>query len=253
MTPAFSAIRATVAFYSRLPVPYPQGVSLARSVWVLPVAGALIALGPALLGALGLWFGLSSFAAAFITVMGLVIVTGALHEDGLADCCDGFWGGSTLSRRLEIMADSRIGTYGVLGLVGAVGLKVALLADLVTALGGWALPVFAAAAAAARAVALFPWAGLPNARPGGLAATMGRPSAREFRAAIFIAIGVTAVLTLLISPLGFFLGAMAAAAAAKGVASLADSKIRGHTGDVIGAAVVMADLSYLAAFTISLP
>ena len=56
-----------------------------------------------------------------------VLLTGALHEDGLADTCDGFWGGMTPERKIDIMKDSRIGTYGACGLLLALGLKYQLL------------------------------------------------------------------------------------------------------------------------------
>ncbi|WP_162409237.1 adenosylcobinamide-GDP ribazoletransferase [Acuticoccus sediminis] len=251
MIPWHPALLTVIGFYSRLPVPVAGGMTLARCVWLLPAAAVAIALPAALAGWGADWLGLSALAAAFVATLVLAIVTGALHEDGLADCADGFWGGATITRRLEIMRDSRIGTYGVLALVGAVGLKAALLADLVAALGGWAFVVFVAAAVAARAVALFPWVGLPNARAGGLAAAAGRPTGKDFRIAVLMALGITVVLTVWISPLGTIIAAVAAAASAMGVATIADRKIGGHTGDVIGAAVVLADLSYLAGFTIS--
>ncbi len=252
MTPWRPALVTVIGFYSRLPVPIAGDVSLARCVWILPAAAVAITWPAAVAGGLAFWLGLAPLAAALVATLALAIVTGALHEDGLADCADGFWGAAGTTRRLEIMRDSRIGTYGVLALVGAVGLKVALLAQLLEAIGGWALIVFIAAAVAGRAVALFPWAGLPNARAGGLAANAGRPTGKDFRTALLLALAITAALTVWISPLGFVLAAVAAAASAKGVASLADSKIGGHTGDVIGAAVVLGDLSYLAGFTISL-
>ena len=66
---------------------------------------------------LGDWVGLGLGISAVIAIVCGVIVTGALHEDGLADCADGFWGGWTKARRLEIMKDSVIGTYGMIALV----------------------------------------------------------------------------------------------------------------------------------------
>ncbi|UOM34646.1 adenosylcobinamide-GDP ribazoletransferase [Acuticoccus sp. I52.16.1] len=252
MTPWRPALGAVIGFYSRLPVPIPADVTLARCVWILPAATVVIAWPAAVAGGLAWWLGLAPLAAALVASLALAVTTGALHEDGLADCADGFWGAATIGRRLEIMRDSRIGTYGVLALVGAVGLKAALLAQLFERVGGWALVLFIAAAVAGRAVALFPWAGLPNARTGGLAASAGRPTGNDFRTAMLMALAITAVLTLWVSPLGFILAGLTAAGSAKAVASLADAKIGGHTGDVIGAAVILGDLSYLAGFTISL-
>lgn len=253
MSDMWPALRAVLNFYSRIPVAgVDASVALARCVWVLPLAAVVIAWPAAASGLIAGALGLGPLAAALIATMALIITTGALHEDGLADCADGFWGGALASRRLEIMRDSRIGTYGVLALVGAVGLKAALLAEL-SASAGWTVwLVFLAAAVAGRTVALFPWVGLPNARAGGIAAAAGRPTPAEFRRAVLIAVAVTAVLSVWVSPVGFVLAGVGAALAAKGVASLADAKIAGHTGDVIGAAVVLADLSYLAVFTMCL-
>ncbi len=215
-----------------------------------PVAGVVIALPAAILMLLAHAMGALPLLSASLAVVAMIVATGALHLDGLADCADGFWGGASRARRLEIMHDSRVGTYGVLALVAAVLLKVAILA---TALSGGAL--FAAlslmaSAAAARAVALYAWTGLGPARTDGLAVTVGRPTVATFRNALIVAIATTALLTVWWAPLGFVLAAMAAAGAAKGCASLADAKIGGHTGDVIGASIVVADLSYLLVLTI---
>lgn len=249
--PSFAdAFFLVVGFYSRLPVPPVRAVpSLGEAVSLVPLAAVAIAAPAAALLAGVAVLGGSPLFAATLAVAALVVTTGALHEDGLADCADGFWGGATKARRLEIMQDSRIGTYGVLALVLAVLGKVALLAELLAA--GTATATFAlvAAAVAGRTVALYPWVGLPNAREGGLAAAMGRPTPATFRRAVLLGLGVTAALLLWRSPSGFVIAAVAAALAAKAVASLADRKIGGHTGDVIGAAVVLGDLTYLAAFT----
>ena len=59
-----------------------------------------------------------------------VMLTGALHEDGLADTCDGFWGGLNVERKIDIMKDSRIGTYGACALILVLGLKFTLLFSL---------------------------------------------------------------------------------------------------------------------------
>jgi adenosylcobinamide-GDP ribazoletransferase len=254
MTPLLDDLGTVVGFYSRLPAPTARhGLRVADAIGALPLAAVIIALPAALVLVVLLWLGASPAVTALVAAATLVAVTGALHEDGLADCADGLFGGTSPERRLDIMRDSRIGTYGVLALLFAVGLKVALLAELMV-LG--ALPsaaLLVAAAVAGRTVALYPWVGLPNARGEGLAASAGRPHAAAFRRALLLAVVVTALLTVWISPLGFVVAAILAAAGAKGVASLADRLIGGHTGDVIGAAVIVGDLLYLAAFAIFVP
>ncbi|MEM8665033.1 MAG: adenosylcobinamide-GDP ribazoletransferase, partial [Pseudomonadota bacterium] len=92
--------------------------------------------------------------------------------------------------------------------------------------------------------------GLPPAREDGLAVAVGRPTIGSFRSAVLIAIALSALLVAWWAPIGFMVAALATAAAAKACASLADRKIGGHTGDVIGASVVVCDLTYALALTI---
>lgn len=245
------ALLTVLGFFSRLPVPVREG-ALAPAVWILPLAAVVIALPAAALALVALAVGLPGLAVAVAATLALTATTGALHEDGLADCADGFWGGGTVTRRLAIMRDSHVGTYGVLALVGAVLLKAALLDALIASGPATATTALVAAAVAGRTVALYPWVGLPPARTDGLAAAAGRPTPTHFRLALALAIALCAALTAWISPLGFVAAGVCAAAGAIGVARLADAKIGGHTGDVIGAAVIVGDLSYLAAFAIFL-
>lgn len=245
-------VLTVLAFFSRLPVPHDPRSSgaVAGAVGMVPVVGALIALPAGVLLLVLHGLGASPWVAATMAVLALIVTTGALHEDGLADCADGFWGGATPERRLAIMRDSRVGTFGVLALVGAVLLKVSLLQAALAAGAGAAASAFVASAAAGRAVALYPWVGLPNARGSGLAAEAGRPDPAAFRKALVLAVLIGALLLVWRSPLGFVAAGIAAAATAKAVACLADSKIGGHTGDVIGAAVVLCELAFLGVFTI---
>jgi adenosylcobinamide-GDP ribazoletransferase len=93
-----------------------------------PAAGLVVG---AIIGAvlvLVTWLGAPAAVAAPIAVAAGLLVTGALHEDGLADTADGFGGGATAERKLEIMRDSRIGTYGVLALIAGLALKAVAIA-----------------------------------------------------------------------------------------------------------------------------
>ncbi|MEM6375220.1 MAG: adenosylcobinamide-GDP ribazoletransferase, partial [Pseudomonadota bacterium] len=115
-----------VALLTRCPVPdfllAPGGDRAgAHAAWAYPIAGLIPGALAALFGSLAMFFGLGPAIAALSALGMAAFVTGALHEDGLADCADGFWGGWTPERRLEIMRDSRIGTYGVLTLIVIIG------------------------------------------------------------------------------------------------------------------------------------
>ena len=116
-----------LTFYTRLPSPIALDYQdLGRATIYFPVIGWLIGLLTALgfYGANLLW---SQSTAVIIALMVGVLLTGALHEDGVADVCDGFGGGYGKQRILEIMKDSHIGVYGVLGLVLLLMLKISVL------------------------------------------------------------------------------------------------------------------------------
>ena len=123
--------------------------------------------------------GLPPLVCAGLAVGALVIVTGALHEDGLADVADGFGGGATRERKLEIMRDSRIGAYGAAALALSLILRVAALSALLDHGLGAAAAGLILAGAASRAAALAPLALLPAARADGLGAGAGAPRRRR--------------------------------------------------------------------------
>ena len=102
---------------------------LRASVAFFPVVGVVVAgTGIAMRAAAGPFLG--SWSATILAVVATVLITGAFHEDGLADSADSLWGGWSPAQRLEIMKDSRLGTYGVTALVLSLGLRVSLLSPL---------------------------------------------------------------------------------------------------------------------------
>ena len=107
-----------LSFFTRLPVPFSTdaGRSLSQSLWAAPLAGLAVALTGWLAFIVALWLGLFTDIAALVALGAMLVVTGALHEDGLADIADGFGGGREREAKLAIMRDSRIGTYGVCAL-----------------------------------------------------------------------------------------------------------------------------------------
>src|SRR6476620_6288026 len=111
----FDDFKTAVAFLTRLPMPHPDGAmpqNFVRAHRMFPVVGALIGAAVGLL-CLGLRsVGVPDLAAAALALGGGAVLTGALHEDGLADVADGFGGGRDVAAKLEIMRDSRLGTYG---------------------------------------------------------------------------------------------------------------------------------------------
>lgn len=236
---------AAIGLMTRLPVKVDAEKAQsrgARAAWAYPVAGAIVAL---IAAALGFGLSLANLPAGIIAgavLLTQVVVTGALHEDGLADTADGLWGGWTVERRLEIMKDSRIGTYGVLALVFSVLFRWSLLTALV------ATPHFFAALLVAATVSRAGMIGvmyaLPNARKGGLSAQTGRPSVVTTAAGIVLSYGLALAL--------FGFGgsvtlALASTVAMAGLGTIAKAKIGGQTGDVLGASQQVNEIMVLAA------
>lgn len=182
----------------------------------------------------------SSVAAVLAIGLGLLL-TGAFHEDGLADTADGLGGGQTAQRRLEIMKDSRIGTYGVCALVVALGLKTALLASFTAQIGAL---VLLAAHGAGRAAAVVVMRTTPYAPSG--EAGKWKPTPRGVRTGEVVIALVIAAWPLLLLPapaagLGLALGGVAALALARTSVRL----IGGHTGDVLGAVEQVFEVGFL--------
>ena len=126
-------LRIAASFVTLLPIgsskPAADG-AIARATWALPVAGLLVGLAGALVYKISSRLGLTPNLAALLALATTALITGALHEDGLADTADGLGGGRTRERKLEIMRDSRIGTYGVCALILSFGLRWSALATI---------------------------------------------------------------------------------------------------------------------------
>ena len=235
-------LRTAVAFLTRLPMPHPQGASpenFVRAHRLFPVVGAAIGAAVGLL-CLGLRaIGLPDLAAAALALGASALLTGALHEDGLADVADGFGGGRDPAAKLEIMRDSRLGTYGALMLLVIFVAKVSALATLPDA---FVVQGLIAAHALARGVLPFMSMSLPYARKDGLAANAGRPDSTTAATAGALAL----IMAWLVLPWReAFCAALAAAACAAGIAWLAQQQIGGQTGDVLGGAEQLGETTIL--------
>jgi adenosylcobinamide-GDP ribazoletransferase len=234
-------LRAALTLLTRIPAGG-DARGAAAAAWAWPLAGLAVGGPAALLGWGAVEAGFAPGLAAALTLAALVVLTGALHEDGLADCADGFWGGWDRARRLEIMRDSRLGSYGALALAVTCLARWALLEAALADGAGWAV---AAAAAASRAPMAWLMAALPPARADGLSRAAGRPSPRGVALAALLG----AALLLPAGPLPALLAVALAGAATLGWARLARAKIGGQTGDVLGAGQVLAEIALLAALT----
>ena len=246
----FAEILVSLRFLTRIPVPFVNTIdppSLARSMRFFGVAGALIgALNGLILIALN-WLHLPAMMAAVITCGFGLVLTGALHEDGLADSADGLFGGRDQERRLLIMKDSRIGTYGASALMVAMLLRTSAYMTLLVLPGYIIIMLLAATGAFSRAMLVdMMWATKP-ARSDGLSTSVGRPS----RNSALFAILTSGIFSLYAGALVFAdMGLLAVAAASLLTALLRRTAIRligGQTGDICGAVQVVAELGMLVA------
>ena len=231
---------SALALLTRLPVPRhsPAG---AESAWAWPLVGGLLGVLAALLAWVLLALGIPSGPVAAAALVLLALLTGALHEDGLSDTADGLLGGRDRARRLEIMKDSRIGSFGALALVLAMLAAWSALEALIAEGRLWG-PLIAAAALSRAPMAVV-MAALPPARPGGLSASTGRPSPAVAAAAVGLAL-VLALLTLGSAALA---PVLAAALLPALLALAAQRMIGGQTGDILGACQQLAFAGALAA------
>jgi adenosylcobinamide-GDP ribazoletransferase len=226
-------LKTGLAFLTRLPLALSApdtGADVARASWTFPVIGAFVGA----FGALVYWFahslGQPALVGASLAVAATLLITGALHEDGLADTADGFGGGTTRERKLDIMRDSFIGTYGAAALILSLLLRIGAIASLADpALAALAL---IAAHAGARATLPIFMRRVPRARQDGLSAEAGVPPPQSAAIAIAIGLGV------LLICLGFgatFITLIPVALALGLMARLTINQIGGQTGDVLGA------------------
>ena len=236
-------LKTGLAFLTRLPFVHSQsgtGADLAGASWTFPIVGA----GVGAFGAFIYWLmhalDLHAFVCAVLAVAGTALITGCLHEDGLADTADGFGADGTPERKLEIMHDSQIGTYGAAALILCFLLRVGAIASLADP--ALAAPALIAAHAGARATLPFFMRNVPRARQDGLSADAGLPSQRSSVWAVLI--GIAALLLCL----GFSatLIALVLLAAALGLmAWLCIRQIGGQTGDVLGAVEQVSEILIL--------
>jgi len=248
-----NAIRLGIGFLTRLPIAPPPHVApgdLAAAAWAFPAIGGALGLLAGIVFAAAAWLGLPMAAAALLALGALAWLTGALHEDGLADTADGF-GGRTRTAKLEIMRDSRIGTFGVIALIVAIGLKVAALAAIGSGAGGpgAAIAGLIAAAALSRAALAPVMLLFDPARAEGLGAEAGRPSQRAVALALAIGLLLAAGALISYGAAAFFVAVVCGLIGAGAVSLIAARQVGGYTGDVLGAVQQAAETAVLLALS----
>jgi adenosylcobinamide-GDP ribazoletransferase len=233
-------------FLTRLPFPLIENGAkkgrLATSMRTFPLIGVLVGsiAGLVLMSMAAL--GLHPLASALVGLGAGVLVTGALHEDGLSDVADGLGGGNTVEKKLKIMHDSRIGVYGVLAVVFSIGIRATVLGEL----SGpeLAAAVLVASAALSRGLLPVTMYVLKPARKSGLGERAGSPDQEGWFKALLLG---ALVGFLFLGPVGGLLALLAGATAAGFVAWFCNKQIGGYTGDTLGAGQQAAEVSILIA------
>jgi len=240
-----------IRFFSRLPTgaaPH-RRPNLSRIALALPFTSLVIGLGPALL-LLGLeWLNVPHLFAAALAVAAMIVVTGAMAEDAIADSVDGLFGGHDVEQRLTIMKDSRHGTYGVCAIAMLLLLRVTAIGSVdnpLEAAGTWL-----AATVMARSGALWLTVALPAARVGGAAATAGQVTRQAFGiGAVFMVVLSFVLAGFAVSVLGLAVAYGLGALVVWGWVTLCRRLIGGQTGDLIGALMALIEVAVLTAFMV---
>ncbi len=235
-------LKASLVFSTRLPLlrATPVAGALAEAAWAFPVAGLLIGfIGAAVYGFVHR-MGLPPWLAAAVSVAATLLVTGCLHEDGLADTVDGFGGGKTREQKLDIMRDSHSGAYSVCALIMTLLFRVSALASIATtAPVGWALLASHGGGRAAMVMLMFL---LPPARADGLSFAAGRPSGSSVAAAAVLGF---LILAICLGPWRGIAALFLLLIVIAGMTWLSSEQIEGQTGDVLGAIEQVSEIAIL--------
>ncbi len=238
-------LRFAIIFLTRVPLRLRRPTSprdLGRAVWAFPVVGIGVGIATALAYLIAERLGLPPFLAAVLAVTAQSLLTGALHDDAVADVADGFGGGRDKAAKLEIMRDSRVGSYGALALFLALAARIGAIAAL-----GPSGALFAAligAGAVSRAGIAGMMAVLGPARRDGLGADAGTLAPNR----LHVPLGIAAVVA--VAGLGWWPGLAALAVTAAVLwlfASLARRQVGGQTGDILGTSQQIAEIAFLLA------
>ncbi len=249
MDTSFGDLKSALAFLTRVPAGW-LGIDptvrpdFRRAAGLFPVAGVLVGIAGGIVLIIAAAIGVPSLVAAALAVATTMGLTGALHEDGLADVADSL-GGASVARRLEIMHDSRIGSYGAVALILSLVIRVACLAAILGAGAIHAAVALALAEGISRAALVRLWHELPPAAESGLARETGPPDHN----AMVLALATAAVLALAAIPVvglrAAVLAAIFAALATYIFTRLTVQAIGGRTGDTLGACQQVALIAWL--------
>lgn len=246
----------SIGFLSRFPLPkrFFEGDdgNLSQTSGMFTIAGMAIALPIAFVAAVLHEINTDKMLIAVLILTAQAFLTGALHEDGLSDCVDGFWGGRNKERILEIMRDSRLGAYGTLALIFSILLKFSALnaiMDHVNSIQLFVLIIIISGIS--RGIMVWHWRALPPAREDGVAKHVGIPTLQALRENLLIS-ALLLILSILVgySILNIVFAIPVTILSVYLFTRLVDKKINGHTGDTIGASQQISEAALLLCFAL---
>ena len=249
----FTDLVTNLRFFSRLPLPKSvrqnekwNTPNFRNSLSNLPLIGFIMTFPVIILLNILTFTNLPPLAIAALVIFFMSLISGGLHEDGLADSADGIFGGNTIENRLAIMKDSRIGSYGVIALFFSFFIRIFAFSEiLVTTSNLVSSLILIAMAAISRGAMLMPWVMLFPARNDGLSTKFGIPSVWMLLEVNIFAIVLSVPLIIFTSFVNFILAYIFCIWITFIVCYIADKKIKGHTGDILGAAQQLAEIGFL--------
>jgi adenosylcobinamide-GDP ribazoletransferase len=234
-----------ISFLTRLPISHslPYKRFIMQSAWSFPLVGSFLGFLGGSVSWVLLELQLPLLIISFLTIGTLILLTGGLHEDGLADMADGFGGGSNPENKIAIMRDSQIGTYGTLILILVIAIKAA---GIVTLLGQDntlnCMVALVVSGSISRSLMVCVAYTLDHASEKGIGKFAGKPDSHTAISSIFITV-ITSIFLLPIMKAMIVLTLATLTATAIGL--LAKRQINGYTGDILGATQQLSEVIVL--------
>ena len=236
---------ATIMFFTRIPIKWSffsdKAPELTRAAWAFPLVGFLIGALSGVLGDFLIFLGLPIFLSCIITITLSVILTGAFHEDGLADTADGLGAGGSPERINKIIHDSRLGTYGVVALILGLLTRLGLLLTLVE-YGYTLVSILSIGFASGKLAILFSRNFFNNSKFAKVGSIVGIISYKN----LFLATLIWALPTSVIFPFyGILLGGILMIFIISFMGLKSRIALGGITGDILGAIAFLTELVFL--------
>jgi adenosylcobinamide-GDP ribazoletransferase len=236
---------ATVMFFTRIPIKWSffsdKPPNLTKAAWAFPLVGILTGVLSGVLGDFLIFLGLPIFLCCIIAITLSVILTGAFHEDGLADTADGLGAGGSPERINKIIHDSRLGTYGVVALILGLLTRLGLLLTLVE-YGYSLVSILSVGFASGKLAIIFSRNFFNNSRFVKMGSVVGTISNKN----LFIATVIWALPTLIIFPFyGILLGGILMAFIISIIGLKSKKALGGISGDILGAIAFLTELVFL--------